>query len=189
VRFVLNLYFEKDVFLLKVADNYIMKTNIEKKLERITDEKGRSYPECLIIDKPDLKSMPLLFGEGLLTVLFWGVWFYLWLPIISMLAWWFGFKLFYRHMVELGGFIGLVQFLNVFFFGVFFLCGALALWSFYNLKRYGSYNRRTHVLKTDMNKMAEFFNISIQKLQKTQFSKYVSFSFDSTDLIEDVGLS
>jgi len=164
-----------------------MKTEIDKKVEIITDENGRPYPECLIIDKPDLKSMPLLFGEGLLTVLFWGIWFYLWLPIISMLAWWFGFKLFYRHMVELGGFNGFIQFLDVFFFGVFFLCGALALWSFYNLKRYGSYNRRNHVLKTDMNKMAGYHNISIQKLQKTQFSKHVSFSFDSDNLIENVG--
>jgi poly-beta-1,6-N-acetyl-D-glucosamine biosynthesis protein PgaD len=166
-----------------------MKTHSDKKVEDIFDENGQSYPECLIIDKPDLKSMPLIFGEGLLTVLFWGAWFYLWLPIVSMLAWWLGFKFFYRHMVELGGFGGFIQFLDVFFYGVLFLCGALAAWSFYNFKRYGSYNRRNHVLKTDIDKMAEFLNISIQKLQKAQLAKHVSFSFDDDNTVQNVGFS
>jgi len=63
-----------------------MKTYLEKKTDDTFDDNGQAYPECLIINKPDLKNMPLLFGEGSLTILFWGVWFYFWLPIISMVA-------------------------------------------------------------------------------------------------------
>ncbi|HID70800.1 MAG TPA: poly-beta-1,6-N-acetyl-D-glucosamine biosynthesis protein PgaD [Desulfobacterales bacterium] len=144
-----------------------MKTHVEQKTDAIVDEKGQPYPDCLIINKPDLKNMPLLFGEGMLTILFWGVWFYLWLPVVSMLAWWLGFKFFYRHMVELGGFSGFIQFLDVFFSGIFLLCGALALWSLYNLKRYGSYRRRNQIMTTDMDNLAVYFNISSEKIQKT----------------------
>jgi hypothetical protein len=78
-----------------------------------------NYPDNLIIDRPDLKSRPLIFGEQLLTLIFWGFWFYLWLPFISVLAWAFGFHIFYSHMIALGGFAGFLKQLNVFFGGIF----------------------------------------------------------------------
>ncbi len=159
---------------------------MENKTDDIVDDNGQAYPECLIINKPDLKNMPLLFGEGALTILFWGVWFYFWLPIISMVAWWLGFKFFYRHMIELGGFSGFIKFLDVFLSGIFLLCGALAIWSVYNLKRYGSYRRRNQVLTTDMVKMAAYFNITNEKLQETQIAKRVSFSFKDDNSIKNV---
>jgi poly-beta-1,6-N-acetyl-D-glucosamine biosynthesis protein PgaD len=166
-----------------------MKTHFEKNTDDIVDAKGQPYPDCLIINQPDLKNMPLLFGEGILTILFWGAWFYLWLPVVSMLAWWLGFKFFYRHMVELGGFSGFIKFLNVFFSGIFLLCGALAIWSFYNLKRYGSYHRRNKTMITDMNKLAADFNVSNEKLQKTQKAKRISFSFTEDNTIKEIKLS
>ena len=166
-----------------------MKTDLKKTTDDICDENGQPYPDCLIINKPNLKNMPLLFGEGVLTILFWGVWFYLWLPIISMVAWWLGFSFFYRHMVELGGFNGFIKFLNVFLSGIFLLCGALSIWSFYNLKRYGSYHRRNKTMITDMAKLATNFNISREKLQKTQTAKRISFSFAEDNTIRGIGLS
>ena len=166
-----------------------MKTQLEQKAEDIVDEKGQPYPDCLIINHPNLKNMPLLFGEGILTILFWGAWFYLWLPVVSMLAWWLGFKFFYRHMVELGGFSGFIKFLNVFLSGIFLLCGTLAIWSFYNLKRYGSYRRRNKTMITDMAKLSGDFNISNEKLLRTQTAKRISFSFTEENTIKGIGLS
>ena len=166
-----------------------MATDSKKKSDDICDENGQPYPDCLIINKPNLKNMPLLFGEGILTILFWGVWFYLWLPIISMVAWLLGFSFFYRHMVELGGFSGFIKFLDVFLSGIFFLCGSLYVWSLYNRRRYGTYHRRNIILMTDMNKMADFINITSEKLQKTQMAKRVSFSFSEDNSVNGVRLS
>lgn len=165
-----------------------MKTDLKKETDAIYDENGQLYPDCLIINTPNLKNMPLLFGEGVLTILFWGLWFYLWLPVISLIAWWMGFNLFYKHMVELGGFSGFIKFLDVFLSGILFLCGALYAWSLYNRKRYGSYHRRHKILTTDMNQMADSINVSKEKLHETQMAKRVSFSFAADNSVNDVKL-
>lgn len=160
--------------------------NFDKKIQRVTDDNGRPYPDCLIIDQPDLKSRPLILGEGVLTIFFWGFWFYLWLPLVSLLAWWLGYQIFYRQMVELGGFSGFIEQLNIFGSGVALVSGAMAIWSFYNLKRYGSYNRRNRFLETDMDALAETFSIPVQKLPQIQQAKRIVFTFTEDDSIEEV---
>jgi len=161
----------------------------DKNTETITDAEGQAYPDCLIIDQPDLKSMPQLLGEGILTVLFWGFWFYLWLPLISLLAWGFGVQIFYKQMVALGGFSGFIQHLNVFISGVALVSGAIAVWSLYNLKRYGFYNRRNRLLETDMVQLAATFNMAGQKLSEIQLAKRIVFSFAENDSIKEVDIS
>ena len=161
----------------------------DKNIETITNAEGQPYPDCLIIDRPDLKSMPLVLGEGILTVLFWGFWFYLWLPLVSLLAWGFGLQIFYKQMVALGGFTGFIQHLNVFLSGVALVSGAIAVWSLYNLKRYGFYNRRNHLLKTDMDQLAATINMPIQKLTEIQQGKHIVFSFAEDDSIKGVDIS
>ncbi len=152
-------------------------------VERVQDDPLLDYPENLIISRPDLKSRALLFGEGILTVLFWGFWVYLWLPLISVIAWLLGFRILYIHMVELGGFDGFLQQLDTFSIGIGLLSGSLALWSLYNLKRYGSYNRRNKVEWTDMEKLAADFSLTTREVSEIQQAKIVSFHFDEQDVI------
>ena len=166
------------------AMTYKYNTNVEP----VTDADGRPYPDCLIIDQPDLKSRPLILGEGVITIFFWGFWFYLWLPLVSLLAWWLGYQIFYRQMVELGGFSGFIQQLNVFTSGVALVSGAIAIWSFYNLKRYGSYNRRNRFLETDMDQLADTFSIPVKKLPEIQQAKRIVFIFAEDDSIKEVDL-
>jgi biofilm PGA synthesis protein PgaD len=145
-----------------------------------------NYPDNLIIDRPDLKSRPLIFGEQLLTLIFWGFWFYLWLPFISVLAWAFGFHIFYSHMIALGGFAGFLKQLNVFFGGIFFASGILALWSLYNLKRYGAYSRRTAVLMTDHEALQKTFSLSGDQLDTMRRAKKVTVSISEHGRITGV---
>jgi len=166
-----------------------MTYNFADNVEPVTDADGQPYPDCLIIDRPDLKSMPLLQGERILTVIFWGFWFYLWLPLVSLLAWGFGFQIFYKQMIALGGFHGFIQQLSVFTSGVALVSGAIALWSLYNLKRYGSYNRRNRLLETDMAQLAASFNMPSRKLTEIQEAGRIVFSFAEDDAIKDVDLA
>jgi biofilm PGA synthesis protein PgaD len=150
------------------------------------DDLLENYPENLIIDRPDLKSMPFLLGEQLLTLIFWGFWFYLWLPLISILAWAFGFHILYSHIVALGGFEGFLKQLHVFFGGIFFASGILALWSLYNLKRYGAYNRRTEVFTTDHEALEKFFSLSSDQLRTMHQAKRLTVSFSEDGSITGV---
>jgi len=135
------------------------------------------YPDNLIINRPDLKTLLLLIGEQILTVLFWGFWIYLWLPLISLIAWLLGFSVFYFHMVKLGGFQGLLQQLNVFTSGVGLLSGSLVLWSFYNMKRYGRHNRRVHILSTDLEALSRTYDMNRSDLERIQRAKKICFAF------------
>ncbi len=138
----------------------------------------QDYPDDLIINRPDLKSRPLILGEGILTLLFWGFWFYLWLPLISVVAWLLGFRILYSHIMALGGLDEFLVQLNIFSIGIFAASGILALWSFYNLKRYGAYNRRNRIYTTDMHGLAAHLSLSTRELTEIQQAKTLIFSFN-----------
>lgn len=147
-----------------------------------------NYPDCLIIDRPDLKSRAKLFGEGILTILFWGFWFYLWLPFVSLLAWWMGFQFFYFQMLELGGINGFIDQMHVFTSGISLFSFSIAAWSFYNLRRYGSKKRRSGSPQTDTEQLARTFKISIKMIAKLQKAKHILFSFRENNAIDEVGV-
>jgi len=164
------------------------KTEYREK-KTVAEDLLHNYPEKLIINRPDLKSIPLIFGERVLTLLFWGFWFYLWLPLISVIAWLLGFKILYSHIMELGGLEEFFVQLNILTVGIFAASGILALWSFYNLKRYGTYNRRNKVYYTDLHGLASHLSITTQDLQRIQQAKIVYCSFNEQGDIRAIGTS
>jgi biofilm PGA synthesis protein PgaD len=157
--------------------------------EEIRDDKGQVYPDCLIVERPDLKSPALVMGERLITILFWSFWFYLWLPLISLLAWLVGIKFLYRQMVELGGFTGFLEQINVFAIGLALVCSAVASWSYYNYVRYAHCTRRTKILKIDKKKMADSLRVAEERLSEIQQAKRIVFFFGEDDSIENIATS
>ncbi|MFL6233087.1 MAG: poly-beta-1,6-N-acetyl-D-glucosamine biosynthesis protein PgaD [Thermoanaerobaculia bacterium] len=78
-----------------------------------------------------------------LTVLFWGVWLYLVLPLVSLLLWVVGVRFFIREIAG-GGYEGLRASLVAYSSVLLGLVGLLALWIAWNVTRYGgSKDRRT----------------------------------------------
>ena len=157
--------------------------------EQVRDDKGRIYPDCLIVDRPDLKSPSLVMGERIITVLFWSFWFYLWLPLISVLAWLVGIKFLYRQMVELGGFAGFLEQINVFASGLALVCSAVASWSYYNYARYAHCTRRSKILEIDREKLAESLSVAEERLSEIQLAKRIVYSFGEDDSIQDIATS
>ena len=80
---------------------------------------------------------------ALLTVLFWGIWLYLVLPLVSLLLWAFGVR-FLAEQIRLGGYEGLLGSLINYGMVLFVLISLLAVWIAWNVVRYGgSQDRRT----------------------------------------------
>lgn len=80
---------------------------------------------------------------ALLTVLFWGIWLYLVLPLVSLLLWAFGVR-FLVEQIRLGGYEGLLGSLATYGVVLLVLVSLLALWITWNVVRYGgSHDRRT----------------------------------------------
>jgi poly-beta-1,6-N-acetyl-D-glucosamine biosynthesis protein PgaD len=80
---------------------------------------------------------------ALLTVLFWGMWVYLVLPVVSLVLWVLGVRLFIHEMAQ-GGYEALLASLAAYSSVLLVLIGLLALWIGWNVARYGgSSDRRT----------------------------------------------
>jgi biofilm PGA synthesis protein PgaD len=80
---------------------------------------------------------------ALLTVLFWAVWLYLVLPLVSLLLWALGVRVFLEQFRQ-GGYEGLLASLATYSSVLLVIVSLLALWIVWNVVRYGgSSDRRT----------------------------------------------
>ena len=96
----------------------------------------------LIIERPDLQSWRQKALYGTLTVLFWVLWVFLWLPLITLAGWlFFGYR-FQVEMIQLNGY---ERFLNVLVVYAIVICamgGGLIIWALYNHFRFRGSDRR-----------------------------------------------
>jgi biofilm PGA synthesis protein PgaD len=79
---------------------------------------------------------------GSVTVLFWALWIYLWLPVLAAIGWLLGIKIAYHEMVMRQGYIELVHQLGLYAFIIFCLGGSLLIWAYYNYFRFRGIERR-----------------------------------------------
>jgi len=96
----------------------------------------------LIIDHPKQVPFPRRLGWGCVTVVFWMLWVYLWLPLLTLVAWSFGVYQGYDHFrwqedaLELKRLVGLYSVI------IAALGGALLLWALSEYMRFRHKHRR-----------------------------------------------
>ncbi len=119
----------------------------------------------LIIDYPELQTPAQKTLWSIVTAVAWTLWFYLWLPLLSLVAWGAGIQLMIVEvflpdrsddMRELIRLIVYVIFTTLF----------VVIWSQYNLRRYGRRNRRQRIPSVDTHTLARYYEISPQMLEK-----------------------
>lgn len=137
----------------------------------------------LIINRPDLQTLRQQYTFALLTFLFWVAWFYLWLPLISLLAWLFGIEIFYEHMVVLEGLTGFVGMLDWYVLVISALGTVLLCWSWYNLFRFRGKNKRVRKETVSDRQLAGFFNIDIQSLEACRLAQRIEINYDANGQI------
>jgi len=93
---------------------------------------------------------------SLLTVVCWAVWIYLVLPLVSLLLWALGVRLFAAQLTQ-GGYDSLLASLAAYSSILFGVAGLLALWIVWNVVRYGGSNDRRTV------KRAEVTDLEVQQ--------------------------
>jgi biofilm PGA synthesis protein PgaD len=90
---------------------------------------------------------------ALLTVLFWGVWLYLVLPLVSLLLWAFGVR-FFVEQIRQDGYTGLLSSLIAYSAVLLVIAGLLALWIAWNVVRYGGSSERRTVRRAEVSDTA-----------------------------------
>jgi poly-beta-1,6-N-acetyl-D-glucosamine biosynthesis protein PgaD len=121
---------------------------------------------------------------ALLTVLFWGVWLYLVLPLVSLLLWAFGVR-FLVEQIRRGGYEGLLGSLITYGMVLLVLVSLLALWITWNVVRYGGSSDRRTVKRAEVPDwvVRETFRIDASLLSVLRAERLVRVDFKGDDVM------
>ena len=113
----------------------------------------------LIIETPDLQGLRQRYAYALITLVFWILWFYLWIPVISLVAWLLSADVFYREMILLDGLRGLADLLGWYGLVITVIVVFYSAWALYNQVRFRGRNRRRKQAEVEPLELADDFNI------------------------------
>lgn len=117
----------------------------------------------LIINKPDELQYHHKITAVSITFIFWFLIFYLWQPLIAMIAWAFGFKLFYEHMIILGGFAGFAKLIGIYILVITALGFVFILWAKVNQWRFRGKCKRKAIPSVQDSAVVEYFRITSEQ--------------------------
>lgn len=142
--------------------------------------------EDLIINRPDWVTRGQRVTAVGTTLFFWFALLYLWQPVISLIAWAFNVKLFYSHMVVLGGYETFLDVWMNYALVIAFMGGSLILWAMINQWRFRGAERRKFIPVSDINAVAETFGVSPEQLQELRTMKNVVLDIDEQSRVDGV---
>jgi biofilm PGA synthesis protein PgaD len=140
----------------------------------------------LIIDSPSMQSLWQRYSSVIITFAFWVLWFFLWVPVITAIAWYQGLHIAYFEMFEMDGFKAVIASFFTFFKVVMLLGGSLAVWASYNFFRFRGKDRRKAVMPVTVKDLADFFDLDEKRLTQLQQEKIISVSFDANGQIASI---
>jgi len=129
------------------------------------------FAEQLVINNNNLLKPHHRLSAWGITLFFWGALLYLWQPLISMIAWAFNIKLFYNHMVILGGYKTFFSAFIYYSVAIFILGGSLLLWAKVNELRFRGANKRNGGPTQTLADVAHKFDTTTDLIEQAQCSK------------------
>ncbi len=142
-----------------------------------------------IIDRPEKKSPLRKITELTITAFFWSIWIYLILPLINLLMWILGVKVFYHEVIVIAGYKQLIQLLRNSGILVILIFCALRMWGYYNYRRFGLKNRRLASRAVSDEEIVRYFGIEPEEIKRLKESKAVTFIMQENGNIKPVILS
>jgi biofilm PGA synthesis protein PgaD len=140
----------------------------------------------IVINRPELQSPLQRVTTRGITLVFWVIWIYLWLPLISLVAWWVGIQLFREHMLDNDGYQALFNDMHQYALTITFIAVALIGWARYNLLRFRDKDNRKASKHVDLADQAQYLKIEAQQLCQWQTAKRLVIHHDKQGDITDV---
>lgn len=134
--------------------------------------------KSIIIESPHLQTPGQRIVFGALTLTFWAVWTYLWLPLVSFVAWLFGIHTVHYQMFVLHGYSALADLLLLYALIVAVLGGSLVVWGLINVIRFQNVERRTHAGDVTNDMLADRYAVDSSHLAAWQQSPRLTMHHD-----------
>jgi len=138
----------------------------------------------LHIDAPELLTGAQRARDTFVTALMWLVYFYLWVPLLSLLAWLLGFEIAYDVMIRSGGARDLGGVLIVYLVIIVVIFCGVTTWSLTNRYRFGHLHRRRPTPGVSDAEMAGYFGVSADSLGTLRSARRVEGTLDDEGRIE-----
>jgi biofilm PGA synthesis protein PgaD len=132
----------------------------------------------LIINRSTSVPISMRLGWGLVTLIFWAVWIYLWMPLVTLIAWGFGFFRAYtefRLEVEV---MELTRLVMIYLTIASAFGGSLLLWAFSEYMRFRHKNRRAMPQSVEPHELAGYANLATDELVVWQSSRCMTAHHD-----------
>ena len=126
--------------------------------------------------------------DALITAMLWAVYLYLWVPLVSLLAWAMGFEFAYDVMVRAGGAQDLLPILLEYLVVVSIIFSAFTIWSVSNRLRFRDLNRRARRAPVADDALAEYFQVPIEQIAAMRSRKIIHVSVDEEGRPGIIGL-
>lgn len=132
--------------------------------------------DYIISVKP--KNRRNLARDTVLTLLMWGVYIYLWIPLITFAAWFMGFDRFYEVMIVYGGFDVVMGLLDWYALIIILIAACIVGWSGINYRRFHNSDRRYTATAAKACEIGEFFNVTEQEIERVRNSRRILIELD-----------
>lgn len=134
--------------------------------------------DCIISVKP--KGRGHLARDTLITFLMWGVYIYLWIPLITFAAWAVGFDRFYEVMIVYGGFDVVMGLLDWYALIIILIAACVVGWSEINYRRFHNSDRRYTATAAKAREISEFFNVTETEIERARSSRRLQIELDES---------
>lgn len=125
----------------------------------------------LIIERPELQTRAQRFGSASVTLLCWFLWLYLFLPLLSFVAWVLGATLVYQLMLQNLELAELLQLLSFYGRGILMLSGAYLLWAVVSYLRFRGIERRRVPPPASLELLAASHHLSTLALRRLRAAR------------------
>ncbi len=140
----------------------------------------------LLINEPQLQSLHHKLGDTVLTAAMWGIYLYLWLPLVSLVAWLFGIQLFYHELIEAGGYLELLDKVALYATVIPAIFVVIISWSLSNQRRFRGQERRNEVSEISPAEMTAFFDVTTGEFERLRAASRIVITIDENGRIEHI---
>ena len=140
----------------------------------------------ICIDSPELLTGRQQIRDTVVTGVMWALYAYLWVPLVSLLAWILGFEFAYDVMIRAGGATHLGTVLFWYAIAITTIFVVFGVWSLSNLLRFAGHNRRGNFDRIEDQSFMAFFGISAEELEQLRTSRSLTLELDAVGAIREI---